>query len=120
MVIWGGMPAVTRRVPFAIAVVADVSPAFAGLLARPRPGIGLAAEVLGLDGDTARVRVATRDLAVDVQVEAAGWTARDAHFHLPPGGRRAIELQRHRPGARLSGRVFATNALEDALLEASP
>ena len=37
--------------------------------------------------DTARVLVATRDLAVDVQVEAAGWTARDAHFHLPPGGR---------------------------------
>lgn len=90
------------------------------LIARPRPRIGLTAEVLGLDGDVARLLVATRDLAVDVQVEAAGWTARDAHFHLPPGGRHTLELQRHRPGARLVGRVFATNALDDALLEAAP
>jgi beta-mannosidase len=92
----------------------------AALLARPRPEIGLAAQVLRLDGDAARVAVTTRDLAVDVQVEVAGWTARDSHFHLPPGGRRELDLHRHRPGARLAGRVFATNALGGAMLEADP
>jgi beta-mannosidase len=91
----------------------------AALLARPRPEIGLAAEVIRLDGDVARVAVTTRDLAVDVQVEVPGWTAQDAHFHLPPAGRRELALQRHRAGANLAGRVLATNAMADVLLEAA-
>ena len=90
------------------------------LLARPRPEIGLAAQVLQAEGDVARVAVATRDLAVDLQVEVAGWTVEDGHFHLPPGGRRELALRRHRPGARLAGRVCATNAIQDVLLELKP
>jgi hypothetical protein len=54
-----------------------------------------------------------------VQVEVRGWTAEDSHFHLPPGGQRELNLHRYRPGAQLAGRVFATNALGDAPLEAA-
>ncbi|MFI4928031.1 MAG: glycoside hydrolase family 2 protein, partial [Burkholderiales bacterium] len=89
----------------------------AALLARPRPEIGLAGQVLRVEGDVARVAVSARDIAVDVQVEVPGWTAQDSHFHLPPGGQRELDLHRHRPGAPLAGRVLATNALGDAMLE---
>ncbi|MBK6005267.1 glycoside hydrolase family 2 protein [Ramlibacter ginsenosidimutans] len=89
----------------------------AALLARPRPEIGLTGQVLRVGGDVARVVVSARDIAVDVQVEVPGWTAQDSHFHLPPGGQRELDLHRHRPGAPLAGRVLATNALGDAMLE---
>jgi hypothetical protein len=75
--------------------------------------------VLRVHGEVARVAVSARDIAVDVQVEVRGWTAEDSHFHLPPGGQRELNLHRHRPGAPLAGRVFATNALGDAPLEAA-
>lgn len=80
-----------------------------GLARQVERDLGLGAEVVSVDGDTARVIVRTRMFAQFVSVDVPGWLPEDCGFDLPPGRAREIELVRRLPEAKLVGTVSALN-----------
>ncbi len=104
-----------------------------GLSATATPGMPVAAGSSAMRGEAAkavgtasdncdtsfRLTISTRRFAQSVWIEADGFIAEDAYFHLAPGSERTIALRRA-PNARptpLRGRVHALNALTPAKIE---
>ena len=92
-----------------------------GLPATRELDVGLKATAAPAAGDTSvfDVKIATRRFAQSVWIEADGFTADDAYFHLAPGSERAISLRRspHEPEKPFRGRVHALNAHTPAKIE---
>jgi beta-mannosidase len=88
-----------------------------GLDARAQADIGLAAQARLLGPDTAEVNLHTRRLAVGVHLDIPGWAADDNHFHLAPGERRCLHLQRTGAGD-LAGTLHALNTSTAVPVEA--
>ena len=61
--------------------------------------LGLRAEVLESDEGAYRVSLSTERIAQWVSFDVPGWIALDSWFHLVPGSRREVELQRLGPGS---------------------
>jgi beta-mannosidase len=82
-----------------------------GLSATATPGAGGASHF--------DVKIATRRFAQSVWIEADGFTADDAYFHLAPGSERVVSLRRslHEAEKPLRGRVHALNAHNPAKIE---
>lgn len=82
----------------------------AGGLARPiERDLGLTADAVLIDDDTARATVRSRMFAQFVSIDAPGWLPEDTGFDLPPGREREIELLRRLPEAKAVGTVSALN-----------
>jgi beta-mannosidase len=81
--------------------------------------VGLTATVAVRDPNTFEVRLATRRFAQSVTVEADGFNADDAYFHLAPGGEKTVILHRtpNEPQRPLRGRVHALNSHTPAKIE---
>jgi beta-mannosidase len=99
-----------------------------GLPATRELEVGLSATATPVAGgmSTFDVKVATRRFAQSVWIEADGFTADDAYFHLAPGTERIVRLRRspHEPdkplthaSSGLRGRVHALNAHTPAKIE---
>jgi len=71
--------------------------------------VGLTASAQ-LDGDGAIVTVRTRRFAQAIAVDADGFVADDAYFHLPPGGVHTFRLRRIGGTAALRGTLQPLNA----------
>jgi beta-mannosidase len=75
--------------------------------------LGLEATADPIEGGAFRVTLRTRRLLQSVAIDARGFRADDAYFHVAPGGERQITL-RPVPGvkapAKLAGTVFPLNA----------
>jgi beta-mannosidase len=88
-----------------------------GLAGTAEPDVGLTADVVHADADTARFRVASRRAAQFVAFDVTGWVPDDAWFHLAPGESREVRLTR-RDGRATSrgprGEVRALNSLAHA------
>ena len=67
-----------------------------------------------LDGGGATVTVRTRRFAQAIAVEADGFVADDAYFHLPPGGEHTFRLRRVGEVATLRGTLQPLNAAASA------
>jgi beta-mannosidase len=67
------------------------------------------------------VKISTRRFAQSVWIEAEGFVAEDAYFHLAPGTDTTVRLQRIplEPERALRGRVHALNALTAVKIEGS-
>ena len=87
-----------------------------GLSAMRELDIGLTASA---DATCGEVKISTRRFAQSVWIEADGFIAEDAYFHLAPGSERTVRLQRspHDPQKPLRGRVHALNAHTPAKIE---
>ncbi len=92
-----------------------------------RRGDALTASVCSgsaLSGDSAAVHyveVGAPAGAFGVRIEARGWSASDAWFHLAPGDTRVIELQSKRqPSSRVVVRALSSSASLTLQLPASP
>jgi beta-mannosidase len=71
--------------------------------------LGLVAEAR-LDGDGAAVIVRTRRFAQSIAIEADGFVADEAYFHLAPGDERTLRLRRAGAATSLRGRLQPLNA----------
>ena len=72
--------------------------------------LGLLAEARSLADGTIELSLRTRRFAQSVVVEAEGFAADDAWFHLPPGGERTLTLVRVSGSGPLRGTVQALNS----------
>ena len=84
-----------------------------GLPSAQASDLGLEAIADPLEGGAFRVTLRTRKLAQSVAIEARGFRADDAYFHVAPGGERQITLQPAPGGkapSKLAGTVFPLNA----------
>jgi beta-mannosidase len=119
-------PAVAR----AVAVTwkrgdAVVSRAFAfpgGLDVHTRTDLGIQAAARMQEDGRAVLGLQSQRLALAVHVEADGWVAEDAYFHLPPGAAHEIVLRpldaaKPKP---LRGHVLALNAAAPASIKMQP
>ena len=99
-----------------------------GLSAMRELDIGLTASVKAgtpragasrADAPPFEVKISTRRFAQSVWIEADGFIAEDAYFHLAPGNERTVLLRRshHDPEKPLRGRVHALNAHTPAKIE---
>jgi len=91
-----------------------------GLPATRELDIGLSATATPIAAESAfEVRIATRRFAQSVWIEAEGYLADDAYFHVAPGGGKTILLRRgaHEIDKPLRGRVHALNAHNSAKIE---
>lgn len=86
--------------------------------ALPRePDIGLRASATRRSDNEFELRIATRRFAQAVWIEAEGFEADDAYFHLQPGGEHSVAIRCSDPSRSLRGRVHALNALTTATIE---
>jgi beta-mannosidase len=81
------------------------------------PDIGLRASATRRSENEFELKIATRRFAQAVWIEAAGFEADDAYFHLPPGGEHSVVIRCSDPARSLRGRVHALNALTTANIE---
>jgi beta-mannosidase len=72
--------------------------------------VGLAAEARVVSDEAVDLRICTRRFAQSIVIEADGFEAGDAWFHLPPGGERTIRMRRVAGGGAIRGAVRALNA----------
>jgi beta-mannosidase len=80
--------------------------------------IGLGAELERGAGEDAILRLETRHFAQSVEIRSPGYAPADNYFHLAPGSRRAIALQRTAAVAPPSVTVQALNAAMPVRLQA--
>jgi beta-mannosidase len=83
-------------------------------------GLSATAEMVTGNIDIAfRVTITARRFAQSVWIEADGFVADDAYFHLAPGGEKTLSLRRsaNDPLKPLRGRVHALNAYTPAKIE---
>jgi beta-mannosidase len=90
-----------------------------GLSAARELDIGLSATATLRDESVFEVRIATRRFAQSLWIEADGFSADDAYFHLAPGSEKTVLLRRipNEPQRSLRGRVHALNAHTPAKIE---
>ena len=90
-----------------------------GLSAAREPDVGLKAVASARVDSEFDVRVSTRRFAQSVWIEAEGFVAEDAYFHMAPGTDTTVRLRRipHETERGLRGRVHALNALTAAKIE---
>jgi beta-mannosidase len=90
-----------------------------GLSAAREADIGLTATASARTDSAFDLKIATRRFAQSVWIEADGYVADDAYFHLAPGAERTVLLQRapREPARALRGRVHALNALNSTKIE---
>ena len=90
-----------------------------GLSASRELDVGLTATAAARDPNTFEVRIATRRFAQSVTIEAEGFNAEDAYFHIAPGSDKRVTLHRtpNEPGRPLRGRVHALNSHTPARIE---
>jgi len=81
--------------------------------------VGLSATATAHGETTFEVRIASRRFAQSLWIEAEGFTADEAYFHLAPGSERTVLLRRipNEPARPLRGRVHALNAHTPAKIE---
>ena len=81
--------------------------------------VGLSATATARGETAFEVRVASRRLAQSLWIEAEGFTADEAYFHLAPGSEKTVLLRRipNEPARPLRGRVHALNAHTPAKIE---
>jgi beta-mannosidase len=81
--------------------------------------VGLSATAAVRDETVFEVRIATRRFAQSLWIEADGFSADDAYFHLAPGSDKTVLLRRipNEPLRSLRGRVHALNAHTPAKIE---
>jgi beta-mannosidase len=92
-----------------------------GLSATREPDVGLTAVASARADSDFDVKISTRRFAQSVWIEAEGFVAEDAYFHLAPGTDTTVRLQRIplEPERALRGRVHALNALTAVKIEGS-
>jgi beta-mannosidase len=90
-----------------------------GLGATRELDVGLTATATHRDPDTIEVRIVTRRFAQSAYVEAEGFNADDAYFHLAPGTERTVTLRRlpNEPARAFRARVHALNSHTPAKVE---
>jgi beta-mannosidase len=91
-----------------------------GLSAVREADIGLTATAVARADSAFDVKIVTRRFAQSVWIEADGFVADDAYFHLAPGAEKTVLLQRaprEPPTRALRGRIHALNALNSAKIE---
>jgi beta-mannosidase len=92
-----------------------------GLSTAREADIGLSATAAACDGGEANftLKLTTRRFAQSIWIEADGFIADDAYFHLVPGGEKTVSLRRcpGEPERPLRGRVHALNAHTAAKIE---
>ncbi|MGW0018026.1 glycosyl hydrolase [Rhodococcus sp. NPDC003382] len=76
--------------------------------------IGLSATAIESESGEWSLEVATDGAAQYVSLELRGFEPADSWFHLPPGGRRTVALQRTGEARTVSGRVRALNSAATA------
>ena len=83
--------------------------------------VGLTATATARGDSSFDLRIATRRFAQAVWIEADGFAADDAYFHMAPGSERTLCLRRvpQEPGRPLRGRIHALNALNTVKMEVS-
>ncbi len=99
-------------------VLAEAFHFIGGLSVARELDVGLSATATARGNGTFDLRIATRRFAQSVWVEADGFVADDAYFHLAPGSEKTISL-RAAPGPErpLRGRLHALNAHTAAKIE---
>ena len=92
-----------------------------GLSPAREPDVGLTAVASARSDSDFDLKISTRRFAQSVWIEADGFVADDAYFHLAPGAATTVRLRRvpHEPQRSLRGRVHALNALTAAKIEGS-
>jgi beta-mannosidase len=98
----------TLRVAGAVAAQAFHFPL--GLPSGRELDLGLVAEGRAQADGTVELSLRTRRFAQSIVIEAEGFAADDAWFHLPPGGERILRLTRVSGTAPLRGTVHALNS----------
>jgi beta-mannosidase len=90
-----------------------------GLKATRELDVGLSATATARGETAFEVRIASRRFAQSLWIEAEGFTADEAYFHLAPGSERTVLLRRipNEPARPLRGRVHALNAHTPAKIE---
>jgi len=101
------------------AVVSQAFHFVTGLSAVREADIGLTATAVARADSAFDLKIATRRFAQSVWIEADGFVADDAYFHLAPGAEKAVLLQRapREPTRALRGRVHALNAINSTKIE---
>jgi beta-mannosidase len=109
----------TLRAPRDGAVISQAFHFVLGLSAAREPDIGLTATAVARTDSAFDLKIATRRFAQSVWIEADGFVADDAYFHLAPGTERTVLLQRapREPERALRGRIHALNALNSTKIE---
>jgi beta-mannosidase len=91
-----------------------------GLSAVREADIGLTATAVARADSAFDVKIVTRRFAQSVWIEADGFVADDAYFHLAPGAEKTVLLQgapREPPVRALRGRIHALNAVNSTKIE---
>jgi beta-mannosidase len=87
-----------------------------GLAAKSQADIGLSAQAVMLDAQTAELTIRSAQLAQGVHIDIAGFQAEDNHFHLPPDT--PVRVLLRRDGDRpLPGFVHAVNSAKSATVQ---
>ncbi|MDB6087231.1 MAG: beta-mannosidase [Gammaproteobacteria bacterium] len=101
------------------AVISEAFHFVLGLSAAREADIGLTATAVARADSAFDLKIATRRFAQSVWIEADGFVADDAYFHLAPGTEKTVLLQRapREPERALRGRIHALNALNSTKIE---
>jgi beta-mannosidase len=90
-----------------------------GLSAARELDVGLSAMATARGETAFEVRIVSRRFAQSLWIEAEGFSADEAYFHLAPGSEKTVLLRRmpNEPARPLRGRVHALNAHTSAKIE---